>query len=623
MDPRLLDAYNRELTYLREMGREFAQEYPKVAAKLSLDNVDLPDPHVERLIESFAFLSARITLQQEEEFPKFTQHLLDMIYPDYLQPTPSTAIVEIESDTNDSALAGGIVLPRGSVLTTTYQKGMRTHCEFQTTMETTLWPIKIIDATFSPFIPKFVEERVSRASLAGSLRLTLEVGAGLKFNQLPIKDLKLFLASDDVIASRIYEHLLARVCGVVVPNGSVEISTVCDAIKITPMGLNDNEALFPCNTRSFPGHRLIKEYFVLPQKFRFLSLDGLNVAFARIDSARCDIYFLLNRIQDELISTVDASNFRLNCTPVVNLFHHHCDRVFVSEKQREFHIIPDKTRTSDFEIIQINRVTGIDTQQGNEVVFQPFFSSPLGSMAKGQPSAYYASQRQKRTLSQSETLREKRVSYAGSEVFLSIVDHESLPFSPHLRQLSVEALCSNRDLPLFIKRGVFDTDLSLQEAPVKTTVRFLIEPTVPRPSLAEGIVSWRLINLLSLNYLSMIDAEPEVAANAIRQFLRLYVTSGDDVALRQIDAVRRLSFRRVVRRVPLSGPLVYAQGVEARLTLDESLFEGGGGFMFGKVLEVLFSQMSTINSFVETVVESLQRGEIKRWPARLGNSPLI
>ena len=121
----------------------------------------------------------------------------------------------------------------------------------------------------------------------------------------------------------------------------------------------------------------------------------------------------------------------------------------------------------------------------------------------------------------------------------------------------------------------------------------------------------------------MIDAEPEVAANAIRQFLRLYVTSGDDVALRQIDAVRRLSFRRVVRRVPLSGPLVYAQGVEARLILDESLFEGSGGFMFGKVLEVLFSQMSTINSFVETVVESLQRGEIKRWPARLGNSPLI
>ena len=155
-------------------------------------------------------------------------------------------------------------------------------------METTLWPIKIIDATFSPFIPKFVEGRVNRASLAGSLRLTLEAGAGLKFNQLPISDLKLFLASDDVIASRIYEHLLARVCGVVVPNGSVEISPVCDDIKITPMGLNDNEALFPCNARSFPGHRLIKEYFVLPQKFRFLSLDGLNVAFQKQIHGRND-----------------------------------------------------------------------------------------------------------------------------------------------------------------------------------------------------------------------------------------------------------------------------------------------------------------------------------------------
>lgn len=623
MDNRLLEAYNRELTYLREMGREFAQEYPKVAAKLSLDNVDVPDPHVERLIESFAFLSARISLQQEEEYPKFTQHLLDMIYPDYLQPTPSTAIVEIETDTNDSALAQGVVIPRGTVLTTTYQKGMRTHCEFQTTMETTLWPIKVAAAGFSSFVPKFFSSHINRTELTGSLRLTLEVGAGLKLSQVPINCLKVFLASDDVIASRIYEHLLNRVCGVLVSDGNIEPATVCDAIKITPMGLKDEEALLPCNIRSFTGHRLVKEYFVLPQKFRFILLEGLDTALSRIESNQCDIYFIFNRMQDELAHTVDASHFRLNCTPIINLFPYRCDRVFVSEKQKEFHIIPDKTRASDFEVIQINRVVGIDAQNNTDVVFQPFFSHPVGNMGYVQSRAYYASHRQKRTLSTSEITREQRVAYAGSEVFLSIVDHDCLPFSANLRQLSVETLCSNRDLPLFIKRGVFDTDLNLQASPVKTTVRFLIEPTVPRPSLAEGVVSWRLINMLSLNYFSMIDTEPELAANAIRQFLKLYVNDYDDVAQRQIEAIRKLSFKRIVRRVPLSGPMVYAQGIEARLTLDENLFEGSGSLMFAKVLEVLFSQMSTINSFVETVVESLQRGEIKRWPARLGSKPII
>lgn len=627
MDQRFLDAYNRELTYLREMGREFAQEYPKVAAKLSLDNLDQPDPHVERLIESFAFLSARIALRQDDDYSVFTQNLLDMIYPDYLQPTPSVGIVELGCNSNDTALAAGVTIGRGAPLKTAYQKGVRTHCEFRTCFDTTLWPVSVTGATFSTFIPELPPGKISANGLAGSLKLTLEAGAGKKFSELPIESLRLFLASDYVVSCKIYEHLLSRVAGIVVvyadgDSGSNASPVWAEGVGLSPDGFGAEEALFPFGNRSFTGNRLIREYFVLPQKFLFVSMGGLSSVLPRVDAARCDIYLLLNRLPEELVNTVNAACFRLNCTPVVNLFHRHCDRVFVSERQREFHVPADKTRAADFEIIQITKVIGIDAEYDREVEFHPFFHSPAGVSA-AQSGTWYSVERRRRVLSQAERTRENRISYPGTEIFLSIVDHASLPFSPKLRQLAVEAWCSNRDLPLLIKSGVLESDLILQGESAVKSVRFLVEPTKPLPSLAEGVVSWRLINLLSFNYLSMLDMDPESAANTVRQLLKLHVADGGEVSLRQVNAVRKLSLRRVVRRVPLPGPLVYAQGIEARVLIDETLFEGGGGFMFGKVLEVLLSRMSSLNSFVETVIESMQRGEIKRWPARLGNSPLL
>src|SRR5947207_15685675 len=120
MDERLLDHYNKELRHLREMAGEFAREFPKIAGRLALDKDArevCPDPYVERLLEGFAWLAARVHLKLDAEFPRFTQALLETVYPHYLSPVPSMAIVRFEIDPPQPALAAGVAIPRGTSLT--------------------------------------------------------------------------------------------------------------------------------------------------------------------------------------------------------------------------------------------------------------------------------------------------------------------------------------------------------------------------------------------------------------------------------------------------------------------------------------------------------------------------
>src|SRR5438552_15657328 len=119
MDERLLDLYNTELRHLRETAAEFGRDFPKIAGRLSLDldaKEICPDPYVERLLEGFAYLAARVHLKLDAEFPRFTQALLETVYPHYLSPIPSMAVVRFDIDEQDGALAEGILMPRGTLL---------------------------------------------------------------------------------------------------------------------------------------------------------------------------------------------------------------------------------------------------------------------------------------------------------------------------------------------------------------------------------------------------------------------------------------------------------------------------------------------------------------------------
>jgi type VI secretion system protein ImpG len=276
----------------------------------------------------------------------------------------------------------------------------------------------------------------------------------------------------------------------------------------------------------------------------------------------------------------------------------------------------------DFEVYSVTEVTGYGTGSDEKQEFFPFYALRDRASVEDM-SSYYTVSREPRMLSTKQRSQGARSSYVGSEIFLSLVDSTEAPVRPQLKQLAIETLCTNRDLTLHIPVGQRSSDFVLDAGAPVEAVRCVAGPTPPKPSHAHGDPSWRLINHLSLNYLSLTDDTNGGGASALRELLTLYGDTSDPIIRRQIDGVRSVSSQSVTRRLPIAGPAAFGRGLEVMLTLDETAFEGMGGFLLGAVLERFFAKYTSINSFTETVLRSIQRKEIVRWPARLGLRPTL
>ncbi len=622
MDPRLLKYYNRELQYIREMGGEFAKEYPKIAGRLGLEGFECADPYVERLLEGFAFLAGRVQLKLDAEFPRFTQHLLEAVYPHYLSPTPSMAVVKLQPDLTEGGLAEGFIVPRNTAIRSLLGKGEQTSCEYRTAQDTTLWPLELDQAEYLTTFAGTELPNIPGAKAA--IRLRLRCTAGLKFNKLALDKLPFYLQGVDELPMHLYEQLLGNTLAVVVRPMSKPApwQEIIEKSSIMPLGFDNDQALLPVGRRSFQGYRLIHEYFAFPARFMFVELHGLGKAVNRCAHDELEIIFLLNRSHSALEKVVNATNFSLFSVPVSNLFPKQCDRIHLTQKDHEFHVVPDRTRPMDFEVHSISAVNGYGTGMEREQHFLPFYAS--SSLAAQQPEkAFYTSRREPRILSSHQRRSGPRSSYIGSEVFITLVDANEAPFRSDLRQLSVNTLCTNRDLPLQMPIGKGKTDFTLESGAPVDSVRCIAGPSRPKPSWAEGDVTWRLVSHLSLNYLSLTDSDDEQGASALREMLALYGDTAEAPIRNQIDGVRNITSESVVRRLPVSGPLALGRGLEISLILDESAFQGTGVFLLGAVLERFFARYVTMNSFTQTVIKTVERGEIMRWPLRTGQQHVL
>jgi len=386
--------------------------------------------------------------------------------------------------------------------------------------------------------------------------------------------------------------------------------------SLSPVGFAPEEALLPPSPRGFEGYRLLREYFALPQRFLFFRVAGIAEAAKACNHHQLDIIIPLKEQDTSLERRVDASCFELFCAPAINLFPKTLDRISLSDGFHEFHVVPDRSRSTDFEIFEIQNVIGHGTNPTDEQEIRPFY---LAKDTDVGASAYYTTNRVPRMLSERERQKARGSTYAGTELFLSLVDANSAPYRPDLRELSVRALCTNRHLPIQMAVGVGKTDFTMGlNAPV-TGIRCITTPTLPRPSHIQGRFFWRLISHLSLNYLTLIDsAKGEEGAAGLRELLTLYVEEDDRLSLRQIEGLLSVRSRPIVRRVTAPGPIAFARGLEITLTFDETAFEGVGVFLLGAVLEQFFGKYVTLNSFTETIIRTRQRGEIIRWPTRMG-----
>ena len=624
MDPRLLQYYNLELQHLRETGAEFAQQFPKIAARLGMHGLEVADPYVERLLEGVAFLAARVQLKIDAEFPRFTQALLEIIYPHYLAPTPSMLVAQLKINPDDPNLAAGPTIPRGSTLSAVPSGDDATAAEFRTAQDVTLWPIEVVSANYFTFAPDLPLTELPVADrIKGGLRIRLKTTAGLKFSQLKTDRLCFYLTGRDDVANKLYELLLGAGLGtLVMPLKGSRWHQLLPVASIQAVGFSDAEALLPVTLRSFQGYRLLQEYFAFPQRFRFVELGGLSRALRRVDAEHVEIVVLLRRGEPTLESVVDGSNLALGCTPAINLFHKRVDRIHVNEGAHEYHVVADRTRPLDFEIYEVTNVVGHGSSSDGDQQFLPFYSA-YSSDREHQESAYYTTRREPRLVTAAAQRRGARTSYIGTEVFLSLVDSSQAPFSGDLRQLSIQALCTNRDVVLQMPVGIGTTDLALDVAAPIASIRVVAGPSRPYAPLADGAASWRAISHLSLNYLSLVQANSQEGAAALRDLLELYAAGTDVSARKQIEGIRSVAVDRIVRRLPGPGPLAFGRGVEIAVQIDELAFEGSSAFLFGSVLDRYFARHVSINSFTETVLRTDARREINRWAMERGARPTL
>ncbi|BEP52997.1 type VI secretion system baseplate subunit TssF [Variovorax sp. V118] len=623
MDAKLLDYYNRELTYMHELGAEFAQRYPKIAGRLGMRGIEVSDPYVERLLEGFSFLTARIQLKMDAEFPRFSQRLLEVVYPNFLAPLPAMAVVQIDGNLNEGSLKAGYELPRHTLLRGRMIKGEQTACEFRTGHAVTLWPIKIAEASLGP-VPAEIAHAlpVAARQAKSAITIKLEAVGGARFAEMPLDRLEFFLSGAELHALRVLElvahHSVATVCRAG-PGSTARIVPLGDE-AIRHEGFDPEQSLLPYDARSFQGYRLLHEYFAFPERYLFFSVKHLRAAASAIGGTTMEIVILLDRADADLERLVDARHFSLFCTPIINLVPRRSDRIPVGPGQHEHHAVIDRTRPRDFEIFTVERVTGHMANGSEEREFRPF----LGSFASddGDFGAYFSLRREPRLVSDRARAQGTRTSYTGSEVYVSLVDQHDAPFPHSLRHITIDALCTNRDLPLLLPTGL-ESDFTLRvSAPVRG-VRILRGPSRPYPALAEGALTWRLISHLGLNYLSLTDVDATQGAAALREMLDLYGNLADPAVRRQIQGVRSMALAPVFRRLPEPGPIVFGRGVEIALQIDEVAFSGTSPYLFGAVLEQFFSRHVSLNAFTEFALSSLQRGEIARWTPRVGRRPTV
>ena len=627
MDPRLTRLYQDELAHLRDLGEEFAHEHPKIASRLGMEGKEVADPYVERLLEGFAFLTARVQLKLEAEQPRLIAQLLSAIYPNFLAPVPAMAVMRLVVDVADPNLVRGHPVKRDATITSTLARGQNTRCEFRTGMAVTLWPVDLVQAQYFSHASDLPMARLPQARpMKGGLRIKLRCGGGLRFDQLGLDRLVVYINAADDDAFRLHELVLGAPLGTLVLAGAAAGDADPGrqwrgAASIQPVGFDNDQALLPETLRTFSGHRVLQETAALPQRLMFFEIRDLKARLAAVAASEVDIVLLFERGDAGLEALVDSDSLALNCTPVINLFQRRLDRVTLGPGAWEYHVVPDRTRPMDLEVYGIDAVTGHGNDGTRE--FKPLYASHHETPAEGH--GYFTLRREPRRPSDRQRTQGARVpSYLGEEVFLALVDAGHGPYREGLRQLSVNAWVTNRDLPALLPSGTSGGDRAWQldmPGPV-SAVECLRGPTRPISRQPLGEIGWKLVSQLTQNHLTL-GADPKAAAAALRDTLRLYGPPNDVAWTQLADGLLELHAKSEVRRLPMAGPLSFGSGTALTLVVDEQRFRGSSAFLLGSVLETFFARHAAINSFTQLTLKSEDRGVIKVWPTRVGLCQVI
>ncbi|MCI0365254.1 MAG: type VI secretion system baseplate subunit TssF [Phycisphaerales bacterium] len=610
MTDELLPYYQRELSYLRRLGAEFADAHPDDAARLRISADTCDDPHVERMIEAFAYLTARIRHKLDDDFPEITSALLSVLYPHYLAPIPSMAIVELVLDRGQGGLTKGLRLARETVIETEPVDGEP--CRFRTCYPVTLWPIELVSARLGA--APFSEGKPPPApGVSTVLRLELKCYAkDMTFSKLEMPALRFFLKGQPQHVQALHELIFNSTLEVSIGSGGAAprmMGTQC----LQQVGFNLDEGMLPYPARSFPGYRMLTEYFAFPEKFLFFELAGLSPSLLNGIGNKLEVCLYLNRSSADLEHNVSADMFRLGCTPVVNLFQQRAEPIRLTQTDTEYHIVPDARRPLATEVYSVEKVTAT-APSGEAVEYVPFYSFKHAIDRHKQQTFWYAARKPAES-------RERRTD-EGTEAYLSFVDLDFNPAAAPNWTIDVQTTCLNRDLPHRLPFGGGQPRLQLATGGPISRLTCLTPPTPTLRAAHRHQAMWRIISHLSLNHLSIADENG--SPDALREILKLYDYASTASTQSKIAAILDVRSRRVVGRAGGAAAGGFCRGIEVAVLFDEDRFTDNGLFLFASVIERFLGLYCSVNSFSRLVARTKQRqGAYRQWSPRAAEKALL
>ncbi|MFG6469322.1 type VI secretion system baseplate subunit TssF [Roseateles sp. BYS87W] len=601
----LLPYFERELALLGEQAQDFAKTYPRIAGRLSTSGNLLEDPHVERLVQSFALLSARVHKRLDDDFPRVTESLLEVLYPHYLRPFPSCSVACFDMGSRGSPLTSAARVPRGSLLKTRPVSGVP--CQFTTAAPLDLTPVQVRAARWvgACVTPDGTPVPAGATSLL-SVELELR-GSQARWSDLGVPALRVFLDADMSLATALRDALTGHALGALVQHTPVGPWAVLPAGVPQTVGFVPDEALLPFDDRSAHAYRLLTEYFAFPEKFNFIDLplprvqDGAEALPARIT-----LHYPMSGLRSDgdaarLLETLAARHLRLHCVPVVNRFKAHAEPIRITHAQAEYPVLPDARRAFAYEVYSIDRVYRVrQSPRGDEVQeFRPFFGLHhevhADTAQDATPGLYWHARRDDAV---AETA-------PGHETEITLVDTDFDPAEPQVDTLSLDVTATNRELPNQISIGQPGGDVFM-EGSLASEITLLRKPTRPlRFERGQGAL-WRLVSHLSLNHLTLGRA----GLDGLKELLRLYDLPRASTGKRIVDGLVALDTEPAVAWMPGEPFATFVRGVNLRLQVDREAFVGSGLHLFAQLLEQFFGLYVQVNSFTQLTLLCHRTGEV-------------
>ena len=598
----LLPYFERELVMLRRHCREFAERYPRIAGQLQMSGESCEDPHVEHLIESVAMLAARISKRLDDDYPLFTEALFEALFPHYLRPFPSCAIVHQPMPPSDTCI---LRLPAGTELDSAPVRGVR--CRFKTVYDMTTGALVLESADFDAIVKAPAGTRLP-VSVSSSLNICIRHPGAAPAS------VRVFIDSEPSFSAALRDALFMRTaCAFVSFEGGQWLAL--PAVPLTPVGFAETDALIPFGARSQPAYRILGEYFAYPEKFNFFDIDiaalgtALPAGCQRFTLHLCMAGMRADSDTARMLSSLSSEHLRLGCSPAVNLFRQEGVPIAVTRQKTDYSVLAHATHAHGYEIMTIDSVRLLRQRGGESTLTE---CRPLYSLHHGEGAAqkgHYWILRHDAALAIKSPGHEKR---------MTLVDGDFNPLLNEKASLSLSLTCSNRDLPLALKYGKLQGQL--QPCGGGPALQLLRRPSQPRRISPGGGMHWRLISHLALNHHSLVQE----GLLALREMLTLYDLSQSATSQRQINGIVALAHAPTTSWLRHKRGTSLTHGVEVRITLDEEAFVGSGMHLFVQVIDHFLGLYVQINSFIELVVLSQQSGEeLMRCKPRSGLQNLV